>query len=79
MNDMTIRNIHTILSNSLPDSPKLSGALRRETDAIGGTVCIPLANYWTIKELFKILIQKAAEIEEPFELALFTMTHPTWR
>ena len=38
MNAMTIKNIHAILSDNLLDPPELSGALRREAVAIGGSV-----------------------------------------
>lgn len=75
MNSMTIRNIHAILSDNLLESPELSGALRRESVAIGGSVYLPLANHWAIVELFELFIQRAAEIEEPFEQAFFVMVH----
>jgi hypothetical protein len=75
MNAMTIRNIHGILSDNLLDPPELSGALRREAVSIGGSVYIPLANHWAIEEVFEALIRKAAEIQEPFEQALFIMVH----
>jgi len=75
MNAMTIRNIHAILSDNLLDPPELSGTLRRDVVAIGGSVYIPLSNRWAIEKLFEVLTQKAAAIKEPFEQAFFIMLH----
>lgn len=43
--------------------------------AIGDSVYLPLANPWSIREFFELMIIKAAAIHDPFEQAFFMTVH----
>jgi hypothetical protein len=55
--------------------PTAVGRLRRRAVEIGGSVYLPVALPQRLAELFGIVIQMAAEINDPFEQAFFLMVH----
>jgi Fic family protein len=74
-NPFTVLNLHAILSDNLMSDPFASGRLREREVQISGTVFYPLAVPQQIAECFKSLLSKAAQIEDPFEQAFFSMVH----
>ena len=55
--------------------PTAVGRLRRRAVEIGGSVYLPVALPQRLEVLFGIVIQMAAEINDPFEQAFFLMVH----
>lgn len=74
-NRYTILNLHSILANNLLDDPKSRGRLRYRVVGIGGSVYYPPENPHLIEEYFNRLIEKAEEINDPFEQSFFAMIH----
>lgn len=74
-NMYTFMNLHALLSeNLLPDSTK-GGRLRGDIVEVQGSVYRPLAVPQQIEELFRLILDKAAAIRDPFEQAFFLMVH----
>jgi len=71
----TFKNLHALLSENLLADPGASGKLREHIVEISGTVFRPLAIPQQIDELFRIVLEKAAAIADPFEQAFFLMVH----
>ena len=71
----TLIALHAFLSDGLMADPSACGRLRRRAVEIGGSVYMPVALPQRLEELFGIVIQMAAEIEDPFEQAFFLMVH----
>ena len=71
----TFMNLHALLSENLLADPAASGRLRMRIVEIGGTVYRPLAVPQQIEELFRLILEKAAAIADPFEQAFFQMVH----
>lgn len=71
----TFQNLHALLSENLLADPGTSGKLRARTVDISGTVFRPLAIPQQIDEFFRIILDKAAVIGDPFEQAFFLMVH----
>lgn len=71
----TFQNLHALLSENLLADPGASGKLRARTVDISGTVFRPLAIPQQIDEFFRIILDKAAVIGDPFEQAFFLMVH----
>ena len=71
----TFQNLHALLSENLLADPGASGKLRARTVDILGTVFRPLAIPLQIDEFFRIILDKAAVIGDPFEQAFFLMVH----
>ena len=67
--------LHAFLSDGLMADPTAVGRLRRRAVEIGGSVYLPVAMPQRLEELFGIVIQMAAEIDDPFEQAFFLMVH----
>ncbi len=67
--------LHAFLSDGLMADPTAVGRLRRRAVEIGGSVYFPVALPQRLEELFNIVIQMAAEIDDPFEQAFFLMVH----
>ncbi|MDO8699767.1 MAG: Fic family protein [Rhodoferax sp.] len=67
--------LHAFLSDGLMDDPTAVGRLRRRAVEIGGSVYLPVALPQRLEELFGIVIQMAAKIDDPFEQAFFLMVH----
>ncbi len=70
-NRFTIMNLHGMLSDNLLGNPAASGRLRSMAVDIGHSVYVPLAIPQLISELFNVLLEKAASIEDPFEQSFF--------
>ena len=71
----SFQNLHALLSENLLTDPSASGKLRERTVDISGTVFRPLAIPQQIDEFFRIILDKAAVIDDPFEQAFFLMVH----
>jgi hypothetical protein len=71
----TVIALHAFLSDGLMADAMAEGRLRQRAVGIGGSVYLPLALPQSIQELFGIVVQMAAEIEDPFEQAFFLMVH----
>lgn len=74
-NMFTFMNLHALLSENLLADPAASGRLRTRIVEIGGTVYRPLAVPQQIEELFRMILDKAGAIRDPFEQAFFLMVH----
>jgi Fic family protein len=71
----TFQNLHALLLENLLADPGASGKLRVRIVEISGTVFRPLAIPQQIDEFFRIVLEKAAAIADPFEQAFFLMVH----
>jgi hypothetical protein len=69
----TFQNLHAVLSQNLLRDDTASGRLRRRPVEISGTVFYPLAMPQVIEDCFRLLLDKAAKIPDPFEQAFFLM------
>ena len=74
-NNYTFMNLHALLSQNLLGDPADEGRLRTRIVDIGGTVYRPLQVPQQIDELFRLILQKAGAITDPFEQAFFLMVH----
>jgi Fic family protein len=72
-NRYSILNLHALLSHNLLSDPAASGRLRRMGVGIHRSVFSPLGVPQLIEEMFDLLLEKASQIEDPFEQAFFTM------
>jgi fido (protein-threonine AMPylation protein) len=72
-NRYTILNLHALLSNNLLPDPGASGRLRTFGVGIHQSVYEPLAVPQLISELFDLILEKAEQIQNPFEQAFFIM------
>jgi Fic family protein len=71
----TITNLHAALSENLLPDPMDEGQLRQHPVEIGKSVFRPLSTPQIINEEFDILLQKASQINDPFEQSFFVMVH----
>jgi hypothetical protein len=72
-NVYTFFNLHALLSENLLANPRDSGRIREAMVEIGGTVFHPLAIPQQIEEYFRLILDKAGAIGDPFEQAFFIM------
>jgi Fic family protein len=70
-----ICSIHALLSENLLGDASASGRLRTIIVGIAGTTYIPLENPHLIRECLDLFIEKANEINDPFEQSLFSIVH----
>ena len=70
-----ICNIHALLADGLLIDPGMAGRLRRMPAAIGHSSYQPLDDQYEIAEEFRILVEKAAMIGDPFEQSFFLLAH----
>ncbi|MDR0633449.1 MAG: Fic family protein, partial [Azoarcus sp.] len=70
---LTFRNLHAVLSQNLLHDDAASGRLRRRPLEISGTVFQPSALPQFIESSFRLLLDKARAISDPFEQAFFLM------
>lgn len=71
----TLIALHAFLSDGLMADPAAVGRIRRRAVEISGSVYLPVALPQRLEELFGIVVQMAAEIQDPFEQAFFLMVH----
>ena len=71
----TFLSLHGLLSENLMPNPDASGRLRTRPVDIGGSVLVPLGAPQIINECFHEILDKAAEIADPFEQAFFVLVH----
>ena len=71
----TVISLHALLSDGLLRDPMAGGRVRRRAVEIGGSVYRPIALPQRLEELFGIVMNMAAEIDDPFEQAFFLMVH----
>ena len=72
-NRYTLLNLHALLSNNLLPDPAASGRLRTFGVGLHHSVYTPLAVPQQIEEMFHLMLDKAAQINNPFEQAFFIM------
>ena len=72
-NRYTILNLHALLSNNLLADPEAPGRLRKFGVGIQKSVYTPLGIPQQIEEMFELTLEKAQQIQDPFEQALFIM------
>jgi Fic family protein len=72
-NLFTFLNLHAILSENLLPSDDACGRLRRRPVDITGSVFHPLAMPQILEDCFRLFLQKAEAIPDPFEQAFFVM------
>jgi Uncharacterized conserved protein len=73
VNRYTVLNLHTLLSDNLLPDPAASGRLRSIPVAIAKSVYLPSSIPQVIEECFQLILDKARQIEDPFEQAFFLM------
>ncbi len=69
----TFLNLHAILSENLLPNDEACGRLRRRPVDISGSTFLPLAMPQVLEDCFRMLLQKASAIPDPFEQAFFIM------
>lgn len=72
-NRYTILSLHALLSNNLLPNPAASGSLRTHSVGIAGSIYTPPGTPQFIEEMFRLMLDKAAQIQDPFEQAFFIM------
>lgn len=70
-----ICNIHALLADGLLIDPAMAGRLRRMPAGITHSSYTPLDNQYQIDEEFRIIIEKARAIDDPFEQSFFLLVH----
>lgn len=75
LNRFVIFNLHAYLSENLLGSPAAEGRLRTRAMRvdIDQSVYVPTSIPTLIEECFEIILEKARQIEDPFEQALFLL------
>ncbi len=74
-NRYSILGLHALLSNNLLPDPTASGRIRTIGVGIGRSVYMPLEIPQQIEEMFDVMLEKANQIENPFEQAFFVSVH----
>jgi Fic/DOC family len=74
-NTFTFFNLHALLSDNLLADPSESGRLRRRIVEVSGTVFHLLGIPQQIDVYFRMILEKADGIEDPYEQAFFIMVH----
>ncbi len=74
-NFYTICNLHALLSENLLRNSFACGRLRSCAVGIGGTVFHPLEGPQRIEDGFRLFLEKAEAIQNPFEQSFFAMVH----
>ncbi|MDR7132060.1 hypothetical protein J2X69_004426 [Algoriphagus sp. 4150] len=72
-NRYTILNLHALLSNNLLPNPAASGRLRTFGAGITNSAFAPLGIPQLIEDFFNLILEKAKQIENPFEQAFFIL------
>ena len=71
----TLLNLHSSLSENLLSNPSDEGRLRTHIVEIGKSVFRPLSVPSQINEMFTSVLNKATQINDPFEQSFFMMVH----
>lgn len=74
-NMYTFLSLHKLLSDNLMGDPGDCGRLRNKIVEIGGSVYSPLGFPQQVEDYFRMFLDKAGDIEDPFEQSFFTMVH----
>lgn len=74
-NRYSILGLHALLSNNLLSNPAAPGRIREISISIGRSVYMPLEIHQQIEEMFDVMLEKASQIENPFEQAFFITVH----
>lgn len=74
-NRYTVLNLHAMLTNNLLTDPHAPGRLRSMAVGIGGSAYTPTAILQLISEHFDLILEKAEQIDDPFEQAFFMMVY----
>ena len=74
-NTFTFFNLHALLSENLLSDPRESGRLRNRIVEVSGTVFHPLSIPQQLESYFRMILEKADAIDDPFEQAFFVMVH----
>lgn len=69
------RNLHAALAEGLLPESAREGALRHRQVQIGGSVYTPLGVPQQVEEHFRLLLNKASVIPDPFEQSFFLLVH----
>lgn len=75
LNNQTIYNLHSLLSDDLIKNPDARGKIRQIEVSIGQTTYLPIANQFQLKELFELVLIKARKIKDAFEQSFFILIH----
>jgi hypothetical protein len=75
INRQDICNIHALLSDDLLIDPAMAGRLRRMPAGISHSSYTPPDDEFVIEEEFRIIVEKAAAIADPFEQSFFLLVH----
>jgi len=77
LNRFVIINLHAYLSENLLGSPAAEGRLRTRAMRvdIAQSVYVPTSIPHLIEESFEVILDKAGQIENPFEQAFFLLVH----
>ena len=75
LSTQTVIALHAFLSDGLMADPAACGRIRHRAVEIGGSVYRPMALPQRLEELLGIVVEMAAEIQDPFEQAFFLMVH----
>lgn len=74
-NRFTIMNLHSALSENLLQNPFDEGRVRQHSVDISRSVYRPLSTSQQIDRELDILLEKANQIQDPFEQSFFMMVH----
>lgn len=74
-NRFTIMNLHSALSENLLQNPSDEGRVRQHAVDISRSVYRPLSASQQIDSELDLLLEKANQIQEPFEQSFFVMVH----
>jgi len=74
-NRFTIMNLHSALSENLLQNPSDEGRVRQHAVDISRSVYRPLSTPQQIDSELDILLEKANQIQDPFEQSFFMMVH----
>jgi len=74
-NRYTMLNVHAMLANNLLSDLEAPGRLRSMAVGITGSVFTPLAIPQLLEEYFDLILEKVAQVDDPFEQSFFLMVH----
>lgn len=74
-NRYTLMNLHSALAENLLPNPADEGRIRQHAVDIGKSVYRPLSTPQQIEDALEVLLDKANQIQDPFEQSFFMMVH----